>query len=111
MTPKLFTKKLFIDTINALDKQYSIDEKAASAIGEIFPGGFIGGYNNSAITSRLMEILQTEFPPDASGHCDIEYFMFDLDFGRKWKKGMVTDHGRDIRLSTPARLWNYLIKR
>lgn len=111
MTPKLFTKKLFISTIDALDKQYSLDEKNAAAIGEMFPGGFIGGYNNSAITNRLVEILHAEFSPYPSGHCDIEYFMYELDFGRKWKRGMVTDKGRDIKLTTAEKLWNYLTKK
>lgn len=110
MKPKLFTKKLFISTIDALDKQYRLDSKNAESIGEVFETMGIAHYNNGAITGSLMAILQAEFPPIGS-HCDIEYFMWELDFGRKWKPGMVTYKGKDIKMKTAADLWRDLTRR
>lgn len=39
---------------------------------------------------------------------DITYFMWELDFGRKWKSGMVTKDGVDIPLRTAEDLWELL---
>ena len=39
---------------------------------------------------------------------DINYYMWELDFGRKWKTGMVTIDGIDIPLRSSEDLWNIL---
>lgn len=41
----------------------------------------------------------------------ISYFCFDLNYGRKWKSGMITEKdGSDINLSSSSYLYDYLIK-
>lgn len=43
---------------------------------------------------------------------DISYFCWELDFGHKWKPGMVTDkNGDDIDFSTAEKLYDYLQSR
>ena len=39
----------------------------------------------------------------------ISYWCWELDFGRKWKPGTITDEGRDIKLQTIADLHVYLL--
>ena len=47
---------------------------------------------------------------DADTDDMISYFCFELDYGRKWKEGMVIDsNGTDIDLSTPGKLYDYLL--
>lgn len=42
----------------------------------------------------------------------ISYFCYDLDFGSKWKKGMILDKdGQDIKLATVDDLYDYLCAR
>ncbi len=42
----------------------------------------------------------------------ISYFCFELNYGRKWKEGMLTgEDGRDIVLATSSDLYNYLISK
>lgn len=39
----------------------------------------------------------------------ISYFCFDLDFGRDWKPGSLSDAtGKDIKLQTPEDLYDFL---
>lgn len=39
----------------------------------------------------------------------ISYFCFELDFGRKWKEGCITDNdGKEIRLSNAKELYEHL---
>ena len=40
----------------------------------------------------------------------IEYWMFDLDFGEKWRPGMVEIKGQDIKLQTIEDLYGILNK-
>lgn len=41
----------------------------------------------------------------------IDYFCLDLDCGRTWKPGTITDNnGADIKLETAEDLYNYLCK-
>ena len=37
------------------------------------------------------------------------YFCWDLDFGKKWNSGMVTEDNIDIKLENADDLYNYLI--
>ena len=40
---------------------------------------------------------------------DLDYFIWELDFGRDWKPGMVTEDGRDIDLSSAEKLYDYIM--
>lgn len=42
----------------------------------------------------------------------IDYYCFELDFGKNWKTGMVTwiDTGEDIKLETPEDLYELLME-
>lgn len=39
---------------------------------------------------------------------DITYYMWELDFGKKWRAGMVTCDGKDIPLRNSHDLWKLL---
>ncbi len=100
-------KELFIETIEVIEKQQKIDEANTKHINKVF-GGFIESYNNSLINNQIMKLLQAEYPTYPGGICDIEYFCFELDFGRKYKDGMVTQDDEIVDLSTSGKLWDYL---
>lgn len=59
----------------------------------------------------LQITLETMFCDDPTAMSDIEYFVYELDFGKKYRDGMVTDgKGNYIRLATVVDLYNLLIK-
>lgn len=42
---------------------------------------------------------------------DIDYFIYEIDYGRKYKPGMITDkNGKDIDWSSAEKLYDYLIQ-
>lgn len=39
---------------------------------------------------------------------DLDYFIWDLDFGRNWEPGAVIENGKEVVLSSPEGLYEYL---
>ena len=39
----------------------------------------------------------------------ISYFCFELDFGREWKPGTISNNGADVKLQTAEDLYNLLL--
>ncbi len=59
----------------------------------------------------VIKLLHTFFG-DADLDDTISYFCFELDYGRKWKEGMIMgQNGEDINLSSPELLYDYLISK
>ena len=51
-----------------------------------------------------------DFPEDGNDFIsDLGYFCWELDFGRNWEEGVITDNGKDIRLQTAEDLCNYIM--
>ncbi len=43
-------------------------------------------------------------------NCWIYYFACEVEYGKKWESGMVTDNGKDCRLSTAGELYDFLLE-
>ena len=100
-------RKTFIDIMNAIkNEQESIKtfEKAVA----IFIGGETCSLPPGVGERRLASLLERAMN-DTKGL--ITYFMYDLNWGQAWKKGVVTHRGEDVRLQTIADLWNLLEKK
>lgn len=68
--------------------------------------GFLHQPDCMCAAIKLLHIILGELDKDEW----IDYFCFELDFGRKWKKGaVVIDNKSDICLKTAEDLYNYLI--
>lgn len=103
---KLFTNVLFIDAMTAIKKQIDIDDECTEAFQKILPTDFVSGYNNGAIISKLIEIIELDLDDKDKM---IQYFIFELEWGHKYKDGMVTDEkGDNIKLELLTDLWEYL---
>lgn len=101
-------KKLFVETINALQAQRVRDEKCNRAFNVILSSDFITGYDYSLVRNQLIKLLQVEM---SDYHRDswIEYFIHELDFGKKYKKGTATrKDGSEINLSSASALYEFL---
>ena len=102
-------KELFVSTFNSIKKQLEIDRKNSSILQEMFPDDSIYcGYNNSELFNALNKILKESMKDEYDW---IGYFMYELDFGKKYRKGMVKESdGSIIDLSNAERLYEFLIK-
>ena len=58
----------------------------------------------------MVDTLNTMFDLDLDTNwgSDIDYFCIELDFGRKYKPGMVKENGNEIDLSTAEKLYDYI---
>ena len=103
----IFSKELFIETINALEKQHRHDVKCSEAFRVILPNDYISNYNNHWLQNQLVNILQIAMN-DNVAHSWIEYFIWELDFGLKYSKGCVKIQDKDFELKTASDLWDLL---
>ena len=103
----VFTEEVFIQNIEALKKQHDHDRKCSDAFAVILPNDYTSNYNNDVLYNQLIEILKVAMNDDTENSW-IEYYVWELDFGRKFKKGMVKIYEKDISLKTPLDLWKIL---
>lgn len=101
------TKELFIEIINTIEKQYRYDEKCSDAFQIILPHDHISCYDNSLLQNQLIKILKIGAGDNINDGLT-DYYIWELDFGRKWKRGCVTIKEKDIKLKTAEDLWNAL---
>lgn len=103
----VFTKDLFIETINKIEAQYNHDRKCAGAFKVLLPNDHTSGYDNHWLQNQLIKILKIAMNDN---HTDswIEYYLWELDFGRKWKKDSVKVDGKNFRLQNAYDLWDLL---
>jgi hypothetical protein len=104
------SKELFIETINKIKEQIDHDDKCWEAFKIILPNDFVTGYDNNIVIGQLIKILKVATKDD---HKDswIEYFIYELHFGKKYAEGCATyKNGENIDLSTPEDLYEFLVK-
>jgi hypothetical protein len=104
------SKKLFIETINTIQKQIEYDRKCGEAFEVILPNDFITGYDNNLLISQLIKILEIA-TNDSERDGWIGYFIWELEFGKQYKDGCVTFEEKNIKLKTPSDLWDLLTKK
>ncbi|QRE03492.1 hypothetical protein [Flavobacterium psychrophilum] len=87
----------FVATIEAIQGQIFLDKHNAELINEVFNGSF-SGYDNTAIIKSNISLLQEWFPKDGNGHCEIEHYCFELNFGRISEDIIITPENLYDRL-------------
>ena len=101
------TYELFVDSIEAIRKQHDQDTQFGAALEKAFPESSINPYKNHFLQNALVRLLQ-EAMNDSQAKSWIEYFMWELDFGRKYKDKTVRVHGQYFTLANVKDLWNIL---
>jgi len=105
---KKISKELFLETMTAIQTQYERDWKNSEKLTEVF-NSFVEPYDNNLLINQLLKLLHNNFniKPNKYGS-DIEYFMWDLEFGKKYTEGCFTVNKKNISLATAEDLWNHL---
>lgn len=103
----VFSKDLFIETINEIEKQHRHDSKCSEAFRVILPNDYISNYANHCLKNQLIKVLQLAMN-DNHNHSWIEYYMWELDFGLKYSKGCVKIQKKDFELKNASDLWDLL---
>lgn len=96
------------DFISAIEDFKLVNEYHAK-LNNFFHKNNVDGYifqpDCTATVLRLLHVIFGEADKDNW----IEYFCFDLEYGKKWKPGLVGEkYNIDIKLETPEDLYNIL---
>lgn len=102
-----FTKEEFFTAMDTFKKMSEQEVEVAKVLGACEWCGVDWVSNYYELISDMCDINRdTNNAYDIS---DLDYYIWELEFGSKWKPGMITDaDGNDIRLKTVEDLWNLL---
>lgn len=101
-------KDLFIETLSKIEEQLKLDNKCHEAFSIILPNDYVSGYDYNLVLNQLLKLLKIDLDDKSNW---IDYFIWDLDFGRNFKMGMVSDeNNNNIDLSNSEKLFEFLIK-
>jgi len=73
----IISKELFVETIEAIQKQMAHDRKSSELMSEAFKIDEFALYDNSLLIKQIINLLSIWF--DKS---DLEHYIFDLNFGK-----------------------------
>ena len=112
MKNKFLTKELFIGIIDAIEVQTKKDWSNSEKLAQVF-NCFVDPYDNSILVDQLLNVIYYNFginPKEEKYGTDIEYYMCELDFGKKYTEGCYTIYDENVKLETAEDLWNLLTR-
>lgn len=106
---ELLTKQEFVDVINRLreanvlvDKVEELFRNSRDNLECDFYNGASLLISHEGIVVKLLEKLMQ----DSGG--DISYFIYELDYGKDYQEGCLSDENGNIDISTPEKLYEFL---
>ena len=101
--------RLLSDSSTYTENSDTITESLFTYYPDVFADAVWCAYNNQEIEYKLVEILQAA-TNDKHSNSWIEYWIYELEFGKKYKHGSVTNADKSIiDLSTSEKLYEFLI--
>lgn len=105
MNKELITIEIFTEIMEEIQKSYDYQEGLNKYFSKHDVDGYIYQPDCMCATIKLLHLIFGEKDIDEW----ISYFCFVLDFGRKYKDGMIQDeNGKDISLATYEDLYRLL---
>ena len=102
-------KELFIKTIHQIEELNKESEQFNNMIRTIDPE-FGGGYIHTKSITILVDLLKILVNDK---YDNIDYYMWDLNFGKDYQDGMITDAenpDKIYRLSNPSELYDFIME-
>ena len=65
---------------------------------------YYGITKDEVVASLLDKIMGSE-------NKDVEYWIFELNYGREYYDGCITLKGKSVDVSTPGKLYDYMVER
>lgn len=105
------SKREFVEILNHLKEEDELYDKLNDAIDKVNPGFrnmFYPQSNNHTIIINLLSRLFRLEENEKYG-TDIDYFIYDLEWGKEAEEFTFEDKGKNWVLKTPEDLYDYLI--
>lgn len=108
MEKNILSKEKFVKVINNIIRVNNFYDKIRDLFAE-HNGEFCPILPD--LENDLVEVLEIMFGQDEDDYgSDIGYFCYEIDYGRAWKPGCLTVNNEDIDISTPEKLYDWLIR-
>ena len=106
----IISKDKFVEIINRLKNYNNLQDKINDLFRDNIDNKEMDFINAGSICigheSVVVYLLERMFDTDM-----ISYFIYELDYGKKYKAGCVLDENmNEIDLSTPEKLYDYLVQ-
>lgn len=106
----MISKEKFVEIINRLKNYNNLQDKINDLFKENIDNKEMDFVNAGSICigheSVVVYLLENMFDTDM-----ISYFIYELDYGEKYKAGCVLDENmNEIDLSTAEKMYDYLVK-
>ena len=106
----IISKEKFVEIINRLKSYTELQNKINDLFRDNIDNKEMDFINAGSICigheSVVVYLLEKMFDTDM-----ISYFIYELDYGKKYKAGCVLDKNmNEIDLSTPEKLYDYLVQ-
>jgi hypothetical protein len=101
----MLTKKEFTDAMNAIVEQNKADDEICRAITSFCNDSCF--YDTKHATKGLLNLLKSTMKDTYEW---IEYWIYELNCGEKYRTGSITQDGKHIKLKTIADLYALLKK-
>ena len=106
-------KELFIEAIEAIQKQVQLDIEVANNLGKAFPDAFEANLlpKSHFLQNALLHVLQVQMNDLENVECGatwIEYFCWELNFGEENYRLKVYTQGKEVPMSNAAELYDFL---
>ena len=99
------TKKEFMEGLKKYQEMVQKNDKVVSVLGsicELYSDDFLEAYLN--LFRNMCDIIDE----DNTYANDLDYFIYDLEFGTKWHYGCCSANDKEYRLQTIEDVWKAL---
>lgn len=98
-------KELFISTMAKIEELHHEQELFNDVLKRLDPE-FGGGYINSKAIDTLVNLLKVLVDDE---YDNIGYYIWELDFGKKYEDGMITSaDGEILKMSNAGELYDFI---
>ena len=106
----MISKKEFVEIINKLRKVNDFVDETNKKARELDDAIISDFYNTMSLSisheNIVVELLENMFNDKET----ISWWLYELDYGRKYGEYCITENGKPIDLSTADKLYDYLTK-
>lgn len=104
----MLSKEKFIAALDHIKQHNDLESNLCSALEAMSPESYCCAFVYSKYETLTIDLIKEALSLDEENDW-IEYFIYDLEFGTKFKPGDVIEaDGKAIDLSTSANLYDYL---
>lgn len=105
----MLTKEEFVQHIELIKKCSELASQLSDALEAMSPGCRCDAFVYSEYEANTIKLLKHVFGLPADNE-DIEYFIYDLDYGAKYTPGCFTfKNGKEIDFSSAESVYDYLV--